>query len=420
MDNMAILINSVIFDTGIIASLFFRKIRTSVEYCHRPLDSALLVHLAVATVGIGCCSTDQALAGETFHSRFEKINIVGDEPRNGFFDLSIEYGDDGIGWLAYSRVDAPEYVETHLAKSADRGKTWKYAVVLNRSSVGAVVIDEGTQKGVWRYETPTLLFDPEDVPARRWKLFVHRYFTIPPYKRDDRIFEKGWIEYKYAATPDGRWSEGISLFGKRENNCQVDMNSLHPDLRNFRNFTELGSIVKDGTIYISMDASVSPSGLGKWKHRKVVLVSSRDHGVTWNYVGTLTDYNDASALGYVIMTGSSLVKENERFFLLITPAGAKGLFKKNRGHDGTLIVEFDDIRHAKLKRDATGKLAVLKTYKPDLNSGGLSDYDEQNTAGGMLFSQINIPAMPEIFQIFSTKKRIAQQGAPADADKPRR
>jgi len=169
-----------------------------------------------------------------------------------------------------------------------------------------------------------------------------------------------------------------------------------------------------------MDASVTTSGLGKWEQRKIVLFSSKDHGTTWNYVGALTDYNDASSFGYVTMTGSSLVKESGRIFLMLSPSGAKGLFKKNRAHDGTLVVEFHDIRHAKLKRDAKEKLAVLKTFKPDLNSGGLSDYDEQNTAGGILFSQINISAMPEIFQIFSAKERIAQQGAPADADKPRR
>ena len=103
-----------------------------------------------------------------------------------------------------------------------------------------------------------------------------------------------------------------------------------------------------------------------------------------------------------------------RLFLLITPSGAKGLFKKNRGHDGTLIAEFDDIHRARLRRDAKGKLIVLKTLKPDLHSGGLSDYDEKNTQGGILFSQINPKAKPEVFQIFSTRQRIAQQGAPAD------
>jgi hypothetical protein len=78
------------------------------------------------------------------------------------------------------------------------------------------------------------------------------------------------------------------------------------------------------------------------------------------------------------------------------------LFKKNRAHDGTLVVEFDDIHRAKLKRDANGKLVVLKAVRPDLHSGGLSDYDEDNSYGGILFSQINPRAVPEFFQIFNT------------------
>jgi hypothetical protein len=121
-------------------------------------------------------------------------------------------------------------------------------------------------------------------------------------------------------------------------------------------------------------------------------------------VGTLTNYDDANHLGYLVLTGSSLVKAGGRFFLLVTPAGAKGIFKKNRAHDGTLVVEFDDLDRARLKRDAQGHLMVLKTIKPDLNSGGLSDYDEKNTAGGILFSQINIRATSDYFQVFNTKE----------------
>lgn len=226
------------------------------------------------------------------------------------------------------------------------------------------------------------------------------------------LFENGRIEYKYSATPEGPWSKAVCLFGKGGNNCRIDLNSLHPDLKDNLFYNELGSIVVDGIIYLSMDASTTPTGLGKWKQRKVVLVYSRDHGITWNYAGTLTNYEDAKSFGYRVLTGSSLTEEGGRLFLLITPSGANGLFKKNRGHDGMIILEFDDIRRARLKRDAKGKLVALRTLKPDFHSGGLSDYDEQNIQGGMLFSQINLQAKPEVFQIFSTKQRIVQQGAP--------
>ncbi len=422
MNIMKTVTNIVIAFIGKVARIFWGKTNASAEYHHCVLDSLSLEFLVFVAMGFSVFTANPVLARGTDYGRFEKINIANEDPRNGFFDISVEYGDNGTGWMAYSRVELPKHVETHIARSTDRGRTWSYAGQVNQSVDGSVIIDGRTHQGVWRYETPTLLFDTEDIPARRWKLFVHRYLTVPPYRKEDRLFENGWIEYKYASTPGGAWSKGIRLFCKRENNCRIDLNSLHKDLKSNRMYSEIGSITVDGTIYLSMDVSTSPTGLGQWKHHKIVLVSSQDHGMNWSYVGTLTDYNDADALGYLVLTGSSLVKDDERLFMLVTPSGAKGLFKKKRGHDGTLVLAFDDISRARLKRDAKGKLVVLKTIKPDSrsHSGGLSDYDERNVYGGVLFSQINLYMKPEIFQIFSTKQRIDQQGASAGADKPRR
>ena len=363
---------------------------------------------AIAVIVIAHLIAVTVSAAESKTSRFDKISIIGEEPRNGYFDLSIEYGDDGSGWLAYSRVGIPKYVETHLARSIDHGKTWVYAGALNQSANGSIFVDGNRRQGVWRYETPTLVFDPSDAQARRWKFFVQRYLSVPPHKKDNSLFDKGGIEYKYAANPAGPWSNAVCMFGKVEHGCRVDLNSLDAELENMVFYNELGSIVVDGVIFLSMDASATASGLGNWQLRKIVLVSSRDHGATWDYVGTLTDYGDADALGYLVLTGSSLVEEAGRLFALLTPSGAKGLFNRNRAHDGTLVVEFDDIHRAKLKRDEKGRLAVLRAVKPDLHSGGLSDHDEQNSYGGLLFSQINTHAMPEFFQIFNTKLNLAR------------
>lgn len=361
--------------------------------------------LAVASLGMLPAAATRAM--DTAPSQYEKIDIQGEEPRNGYFDVSIEYAEDGTGWLAYSRVEIPKHVETHLARSTDGGQTWLYAGALNRSDEGSQTIDGVMQTGVWRYETPTLLYDPSDATSRRWKLFVQRYLSTPPHEKDNSLFGRGRIEYRDAPTPAGPWSAPVCLFGNPQDGCRVDLNTLHPDLRNVSFYNEMGSIVADGIIYLSMDASATSSGLGRWEERKVVLIQSSDHGRSWSYVGTLTDYADASSLGYLVLTGSSLVAEDGRLFLLITPSGGKGLFRKNRGHDGTLVLEFDDIRNARLKRDGEGELVVLKSFKPDRNSGGLSDHDERNSAGGMLFSQINLDGKPEFFQIFNSKQRIA-------------
>jgi len=343
-------------------------------------------------------------------AHYSKINISKDAVKNGIFDISVEYGGDGIGWMAYSRVSLPKYVETKIAKSTNRGRTWKYVTTVNRSKDGYRMNGNKKQYGVWRHETPSLLYDPKDKPSRRWKLFSQRYLSIPPYKKGKSLFQHGWIEYKYAKTPAGPWSRPVRLFGSKLNKSKIDPNTLHRSLRRNAFYNEIGTIAVNGVIYLSADASTTPTGVGEWGKRKIVLFSSKDHGRSWRYVGTLTDNKDAGDFGYLILTGSSLVREGKRLYLLATPAGKKGLFVKNRSHDGTYAIEFADISKARLKRDKKGKLIVTKIFRPapGMHSGGLADYDENNTNGGVLFSQIstNKNNRKEFFQVFSTKESI--------------
>jgi len=338
---------------------------------------------------------------------FERLTVAGGDHPNGIFDIAVEYGDDGIGWLAYSEVELPKYVETHLARSTDNGKTWNYVSVANKSVDGALFLGGKRVDGVWRYETPTLVFDATDTPERRWKLFVQKYFAKPPFKKGDSFFGRGHIEYSYAARPDGKWSVPTCLFGKQEHGCRVDLNGLDPSLREVVFYNEIGSAVVDGTLYLSLDASTTENGLGEWEKRKIVLIASSDHGESWRFVGMLTNHDDATQFGYQVLTGSSLVQEGRRMYLLATPSGRKGLFVGNRGHDGTLIFAFEDIARARLRRDKTGQLVALRHIRPSLHSGGLSDYHEKNTHGGILFSQFDPRSPPKVFKTFNTRTRIA-------------
>ena len=235
-------------------------------------------------------------------SRFEKLVIFGDVAKNGIFDVSVEYGPDGIGWMAYSRVELPKYVSTHLARSRDRGKTWTYVSTINASQDDTIIVNGKAVSGLWRYETPTLVYDPKDHPTRRWKLYAERYFTLPPYKKDSTLHGEGWIEMKYARRPDGFWSKAERLFGSRASGSRIDLNQLHPDLNGMKFYNELGSIALGDTLYLSMDASFTPSGLGDWEKRKIILIESKDHGKTWIYTGPLTDYDDASDARYLVLT----------------------------------------------------------------------------------------------------------------------
>ena len=367
----------------------------------------LLLAGGLGVVGLaasGCGAPRRPAGGPG--SRFEKLVVAGDPVLNGLFDVSVEYGPDGTGWLAYSRVAFPQYVSTHLARSDDRGRSWTFVGAINRSRDDTITVDGREVAGARRYETPTLVYDPADDPARRWKLYAERYVAVPPHRPDNNLHGDGWIEVRYAGRPGGQWSEPVRLFGSPASGSRIDLHRLHPDLAGMSFYNELGSIALEGVLYLSLDASATPSGLGDWENRRIVLISSGDHGETWRYSGTLTDHDDASERGYLVLTGSSLVKEGNRLFLLVTPSGAKGLGRKNRGHDGTWIVEFEDITPARLKRDAEGRLEFLRKIPVDRDSGGLSDYHEQNTHGGILFPQIDTQAPPDVFQTYMTRQRI--------------
>lgn len=327
---------------------------------------------------------------------YEKIMVADSPPiKNGIADPSLEYGDDGIGWMAYSHVDFKRhFVSTYLAKSDDNGKTWKHAQIIN-------------QGGDTNKETSTIVHDPDD-PGREWKLFYFEYIHTPKGNRLD--YSNSWISYKYASNPEGPWSGGIPVLGPPKNrNKGIDLVSLHPDLKDFVFFNELGSIYKNGAIYLSMEGAASPTGAKKREKKKNILLASKDHGKTWEYVGILTDNKDANDAGYLIFTASSLVEERGRVFLFVSPSGKLSNPLDPEGHhDGTHIFEFKDITKAELKRDNNGKLILLKHIDDNLEKGGQADYDEQNTYGGIVIPQQDLKYAPEVFQLFSTKEKIVE------------
>lgn len=346
---------------------------------------------------------------------FRKINIIGDSPKNGLFDPSMEYGPDGIGWLAYSAVfgDASPfgpYVETHVAKSLDSGETWSYAAKINTSIAGEFRFPNGNLvKGIWNHEVSTLLYDAGD-PGKEWKLFSHRLLFMDKRKKgqDPNAIPSSTIIYRHAPHPTGPWSKMTHLFhGKAlpaeyTKDVRINLNALHSDLRKYLVFSELGSVVVDGTIYLSV------TGLKIDGADKVFLLASDDHAETWRYIGVLLDRSDARALGYHSFDGSGLVKIKDRHYMFAAPMSGG---REPTAYNGTMVFEFEDISKARLKRDNKGVVMAEYYIGPDPaiwsgNGGGTADYDEQNTAGGIVFPQMNTGDWPEIFQLFNTSHNI--------------
>jgi hypothetical protein len=84
------------------------------------------------------------------HAETIPIAIMGDDPTNGIFDPSVEYGAAmSDGWLAYSAVFGSlmpwgPHVETHIARSLNGGSSWTYETVAVPSTINPLVNFDAT------------------------------------------------------------------------------------------------------------------------------------------------------------------------------------------------------------------------------------------------------------------------------------
>ncbi len=343
----------------------------------------------------------------------EKINVIGEASEFGIYDPSVEYDENGVGWLAYTAAESDniQLMGTHLAKSTDHGKTWTFVGKANSESKKVMVINGVETEVNYRQETASLLFDPSDPDTnKRWKLFTARGSIKTGGKYHDTDWGAVQIVYRYAPSPEQLYpAKEIYLFGSsacRPPVCSVEynLNNFNPDLKNVVFYEEPGTLAKGGVLYLTLSAVTS-------KGQKTILLSSKDHAETWGYVGTLTTREDAKSLGYNELTSSSMAEEDGRQFLLISPVKAVHLPRRHLQYKGVYVFEFEDISKARLKRDNSGKLIVRKYIPPlDVRSvgGGQSEYDEQNTYGGIVMAQSAPSAPKERFKIFNTKKRICE------------
>jgi hypothetical protein len=186
----------------------------------------------------------------------------------------------------------------------------------------------------------------------------------------------------------------------------VDVNALDASLKDTVVYSEPGALADEGRLYLSLSAVRPRLGFtGVSLSYRIILLASDDHGATWRFVRTLLDPEDAGRFGYDVFDGSSLARENGRFFLLVVP-GTKDVM-----HDGTVAFEFESLAAGRVRRDANGQPILAAYFAPQsgIFSGpgaGQACYDEHNIRGGLLMPQFNLKAYPEVFQIFQTGRRI--------------
>ncbi len=348
----------------------------------------------------------------TDEARWSEIFIEGEDAPNGIYDPSMEYGPDGVGWMAYSAVKAGKVsrVETRIARSDDNGRTWRRVAKVNRASPAASTLANGEAvSGRWWHETASLVHTPGDA-GREWKLFWHRYLSRQPYRGPhDRKLEIGWIAYSHAPYPEGPWSDEVALFGAgpfpvSPFRTQFKLGEINRDLADYIILTEPGTLFYKGRLYLSLQAIRNPVLHGGKVLADTILLASDRAGENWSYVAKLLTPEDAAPYAGDWFTGSSLAVENDRIFLLVAP---EQLGNARTGHRGTVVFEFDDIATGRLRRGDDGAPQPVKFLPPQQAKGGQSDYDEANVNGGIVMPQFDRKHLPRPFGIYSTGKFIA-------------
>jgi len=350
-----------------------------------------------------------------------RVLIAGETGSNGIFDPSVEYEPGGaIGWLSYSSVYGNVLpwganVETRLARSFDSGASWSFVQVLNASAAGTLVRPGMPDlQGVWNYEVSSLVHDPDDSGAE-WKLFAHRVFrkTEQNFTEEQNVPSHSWITLRTASDPAGMWSAERALFSSGPlppfpyDTVEFAVNSFDDSLLNsdILVYSEPGAFYRQGVLYVSLTALTSDGP------DRIVLLSSIDHGLSWDYAGTPLSNADAVPFGYVSFDGSAIAEDEGRVFLMVTPASTTVT------HDGTMVFEFQDLAEGELFRE--GGVPVLQSHipaRPGLpvdRRGGQADFHAHNTAAGLMRLTLEIGDYPLLFQIFATGRRLASQPVPA-------
>lgn len=285
-------------------------------------------------------------------SSSNEVLVLSDPPATlGIFDPSVvTLPGTSAAVMAYSGVVAKDDIVTRIALSNDGGGSWTYVASANAPvAVGDL--------GHLIHEVSSLVFDVTDPePARRWKLFSHRYFANSAAVR----YDLGHVSLQTAAVPEGPWSEPVANVGWRsESPLSSDGAALVaqdvPGLADCIVLTEPSALVlPDGRLALSVGCVSGASDI------RVELLLSSDHAASWISVGTLVEARDATCLSRSssvnrVNAGELFLADN-RLWLFASPEG--------EGYRGCALLEVTDVDRAKIARDDGGAPLVTRLLAP--------------------------------------------------------
>lgn len=332
----------------------------------------------------------------------DTLTVQGDSDSTfGIFDPSPVYPvGASSGALSYSRVASRSDIHTRIATSDDGGATWTFVADANQAQGATVTVTgdplcAGSCAGTLIHEVSSLVEDPSDEAARRWKLFTHRYLVMDGAEEVLR-YDLGHLALQTAPAPAGPWSASSAVIGWPSTSpfSQLGVPNLTsdvPELADCLLLTEPSALVVDDVLYLA-------AGCANGASIRVVLLSSTDHAATFSYEGVLLDGDDGACLGGDVpqVNGAHLFELEGQPYVLATPAEALG---ESSIYRGCSLIPIDSLAGAVVRRTDAGEPAIVRRFDLDPEGFvGACAYAEGADALGYLVPWADLGAGPT-FQI---------------------
>lgn len=373
---------------------------------------------AMNSAGTGAASA--AVAGQPRAANsagYAQLLINGNPPPgsgSGVYDPALLRADNDDLWLAYSAVDfylsgmdVVQDVGTRVARSTDNGVSFDWVATVS-TAAGASVTDTDPMlsacglafcTGRWVYETPTLVEDPSDPdPDKRFKLFAHKYFLYPQPGASKTLYHLGAIVKWTASSPDAAWSAESVVLRWPLTPPQFlggeSLVALDPALANCLLVAEPGAAVVDQALWMVF-ACPYIDAVSSEVLQKIVLLQSPDHGVTFNYAGTLLSPADAPAGVKYFSAPSLIARQDQAPVLLATAVNNSGAYS------GSRVFAFASGNSVFASMAQARSILSVPLQAPS-HIGGASSYARDTGNLGIIQSD----AIPDLMALQNTQFRI--------------
>lgn len=326
---------------------------------------------------------------------------VRDERAISLLDPALASDGKTTSAMAYTGLEVPNRIKIAVATSSMPCDRWRWSQDVFQERPETLLAPDGTStlaQGAIRYETPSIVYDPQD-PAAPWKIFAYRYFWM-----GDAAFAQryGMIVMKTAPEAKGPWSKEEWLLAAAPDFppppyqalIRNHINPLHPDLTGMTGYSRPSVIEDRGVLLMSLTAFKGSTDIDR-----VVLLISLDHGKRWIYAGTLLARTQLAQMGaFTRISGASLLKQGQAIYL------AAVLGDNSVGASGTYLLRITDPGKATVLSTAAGVPAPVRfierqSVAPTTLGGGYAAFD---ASCGMGIVTSEHSGLRQSYQLFST------------------